>query len=399
MKHFKLLLSLLLVLVALLVVFIDWGIKRKSDRDSTLQNNDSTTTKVDVTMPNKTEVVNNGGNILEYDGYVYYLAIQNDSSKGFKNKICRRSLKDGSKAEVLYDGGQYVINERLFIFNHNLFFSISGQTLYINLENKNKTELYNSGVLYSMQDGKMIYSHQNRIYKAEYYHATLAIRSVKPIVNAISTFMFEDENYLYFYSSNEDNSKSIFSIHKGTQTVKILTRFYLEDAKRIELPTYIDLKDEICCYKIEWKNEKEAIFSLVRVNKETGDTKSILLDKEVERFLGASEENLYFESASTIYTLHLDTEEISEGLEENSEQNLYTLKQNGKNIVLYKNDEMQSIILGNIEKQISNVKLKEIGEYVYIEFDVLEDVSNVKEYMLWRIKKDGSGLERLNQTF
>ena len=357
--------------------------------------------RVDVTKENTHEVFNNGGSILEYNGYVYYLNVKNSSTDGFSNKICRRKLKENSKEEVIYDAMQYKLNDRLMIFNNNLFFNVAGQTLYMNLEDLNVIENYNKGILYSIQNGKIIYAYQGKIYKGEYYSNTLAIKSSSAIATVYPEFMFEDEKNLYFYSNNEDGSKSIFNVNKESQVLKILNRIYLGNAKKIEIIDYIQSNDNIYIAFEKTKSNDLKEYLIQRINKIDNSVNLVTLDDAFESFVDVSKENAYMKlkDSSTLYEYNSKKDEITKLDNSKVINDMYILKLNGKNIELYNNEKLLSIILRSIEGSIQNINIEEVGEYLYLKFDLIDNQNSSYEYMFYRLKRDGSNLEKLNDTF
>ncbi len=70
---------LLLIVIILLIFLIVLSANINNDSPNVT---DKGNTKVDVTKENKVEVFNNGGSILEYNGYVYYIKTQKVSRRG-----------------------------------------------------------------------------------------------------------------------------------------------------------------------------------------------------------------------------------------------------------------------------------------------------------------------------
>lgn len=387
---------------AVLVIILLFAlIAYSSSIDITIKEEDEETRRADVTKENVSEVINNGGSILEFNGYVYYLNMKNSSGEGFSNKICRKKLEENSEEEVIYDANQYRIDDRLMIFNNNLFFSIVGQTSYINLEDLKTLQSYNKGILYSIQNGKIIYAYQGKVYRGEYYPATLAIRTIEPIATVSPNFLLEDDNNLYFYGNNDDGSKSIFSVNKESQSLNILDRIYLGDATKIDIVDYTQSDDDIylAIEKNMGNNLKE--YTLRKISKDRSNFESITLNENFERFVGATKENVYYElkNSGIFYKYNVNKNEV-EKLENNeADENIYTLKLNGKNVELYNKNELFATILRSIDYSVSNIKIEEIGEYIYLKFDLVDSKNNLEEYNFWRLKKDGSNLERLNNTF
>ena len=275
-----------------------------SSKNNNTINNQNRNNNVNLQKENIEEVINNGKSALQYNGYLYYVKRTISPESGYNNKLCRRNLENNEE-EILYDANQYKIEDRLMIFNNNIFFSMIGQTYYINLENTNHIKEYNKGILYSIGDGKLIYEYNNNLYKGTYYVKTLAINSITPIAEVSSNCIFEDDQNIYFYRDNLDYSKSIISINKENQTVKVIDEIYRE--------------------KME---------------------------------------------------------------------NIYSLKLNGKNISLYKNDEVLVALQRSVEKEISNTVIEEFEDYIFVRLEL--GYEEDREIMLWKVLKDGTNVEKLN---
>ena len=184
---------------------------------------------IDLTKENKTKVMWNGSNLLMYDDYIYYVDNEVGYNGESENKLCRIKLTGENKVEVMYKTSQYDIENRLYIFNNNLFFTVLGQTLYMNLDDTSYIKKFCVGKLYSIQDGNIIYLYQNKLCKAEYYRETLIVRNPISLVSGNSSFMIEDDVNLYFSSSNSDGSISIFKVNKEKQYANVLDRIYMKN--------------------------------------------------------------------------------------------------------------------------------------------------------------------------
>lgn len=386
MKKIKLL-GLIVCIALIYLIFI--GTSNNEDNNESSQNESESNGRVDVQKENVEEVVNNGGSVLKYNGYLYYVSSTNTDENGFNNKLCRRQLENDTE-EILYDAERYKISDRLIIFNNNLFFSMVGQTYYINLDNTNYIDEYNKGILYTIGDGKLIYAYNNNLFKATYYLKTLAINSISSIATLNPNFMFEDNKNLYFYSDNSDNSKSIVSVNKEKQTVKVLDRIYLGENSKLNIIDFKESKNYI--YLILEKDEYE----IRRIAKDGEKVELANINSKPSEIVYTIEDNLYYKlnNYSTLYEYNEKENKILEVESTLNSPSVYYLKLTGKNISLYKNESEIITILRDVEKVLNNVSIEEIEETLYIRFDL--NVGEQREIMFWKVNKDGSNLERIN---
>lgn len=376
-----------------LIFFSSGGNKNQSSNQSNLN--------ADVTKENVAKVINNGGSVLKYNGYIYYIKATDSEEKGFNNKICR--IDKNNKEEVIYDAKSNKIYDRLIIFNNNIFFSVVGKTYYANLENTRYVKEYNKGILYYIGDGNIIYAHNNNIFKATYYKNTLAINSIKEIATFIPNFMFEDEENLYFYSNNSDGSKSIISVNKEKQLAKVLDRYYPKEGQTLSLFDYKISEDYI--YVVLNFGVPEAIsteyydYRIVRIAKDGEKIESIDLDYAPSKYNYTYKNNFYFKYASAYSNIHeynYKNNEISMIENVKGTHALYDVYSDkySKKVQLIRNDEGWLILKENVSGTVSNVRIQEVNNYIYITFDL--NNNSQREIMQWRVKKDGTNLERLN---
>lgn len=387
-------LAFAICLVLLGLIFFTSG----TDKNQTDNKNNIT---ADVTKENVGKVINNGGSVLEYDGYVYYIKATNSKENGFNNKICRRNKED--KEEVIYNAKSNKINDRLIIFNNNIFFSVVGQTYYANLENIRYVKEYNRGVLYYIDNGNIIYAHNNNIFKATYYKNTLAINSIKEIATCIPNFMFEDNENLYFYSNNSDGSKSIISVNKENQIAKVLDRYYALEGKNLSLFDYKISEDYI--YLVLDFGIPEGIdiehydYKILRISKDGSEKESIDLNYAPSKYNYVYKNNFYFKynsEGSKTHEYNHKNNKISMIENEKGDYTFYDVNvyNFSKKIQLTKNGEDFIILQEGVAGDISNLKIQEVEEYIYITFDLTNN--SQREIMQWRVKTDGTNLERLN---
>lgn len=388
-------LKLIGILVLILLIFL---ITITSNNKDDVQIDGNGGTRVQVEKENATEVYNSGGSILEYNGYIYYVNTMRSSEKGFSNKVCRRKIGEDDTEEVLYDAKQYRIEDRLMIFNNNIFFSVVGQTYYINLENTNYIERYNQGVLYYINDGNLIFVYDNNIYKAEYYPKTLAIKTIKSIASVNATFLSEDDENLYFYNNNYDNSKSIISVNKEKKVVSYLDKIYSDVTNKLEILDHT-LSENYIYLTLTNVNDGNK-YEIRKIPKTANEIKVKAIDNIPSQNIYAIKDNLYFTMNNVLYEYDETKDEINETKVPKNAPEIYELKLNGKNVELYKNNELFVTILKGIDEQISDTSIEEVGDCIYLKFYLRNSVNEeIKEMMFWQVKKDGSDLIRLNDTF
>lgn len=342
-------------------------------------------TRLQVEKENIGEVCNNGGSIVQYNGYIYYINTMKSLDTGFSNKLCRRKLDEDSKEEILYDAKQYKISDRLIIFNNNIFFNLVGDTYYINLDNPEYHVTYNQGELYYIGNESLIFVYNNNIYKANYYPKTLAIKSIKSIAKGNISYIGEDENDLYFHN----NDKSIIKVNKTNQNA-----YYLEQNTIISNVKKFILSDKYIYLISQYgdNNEIKIIF------KDATEVKTIKLEN-MPNNIYTIKDDLYYKVNNILYKYNPDKDKIAETEIPKSAPNKYELQLNGKNLELYKNDELFITILKGINEKIAGAEIQEVVDNLYIKFYLINEKEETKEMMFWQAKKDGTNLVRLNDTF
>jgi hypothetical protein len=271
--------------------------------------------------------------------------------------------------------------------------------LFINLYDFNTIKSYNSGILYNIQNGKVIYGSEGKIYRGQYYPKTLSIHSTSAIASANSTLMFEDETDLYFYSDNKDNSKTIFSINKERQDLKVLERINLGDNKKHKVIDSIQSEKYLYVALENMKADNKIEYMIRKIAKDGSKVDFIIVSNGFSEFIEAEKELVYYRGIeqNRLYEYNSKDNEIKETT--NLKNDFWILKKNNTDIDLYKNDEKIVNVISNTLFNFSNIQIEEIGEYIYIKFDLVNDDNSLEEFMFWRLKKDGTKLERLNNTF
>lgn len=371
-----------LIIIFLIIALITFSVNYKKEE---FQIDGDGGTRVQVEKENISEVYNNGGSVVEYNGYIYYINTMKSSETGFSNKLCRKKLDGDSKEEILYDAKQYKINDRLIIFNNNIFFNLVGDTYYINLDNPEYYESYNQGELYYIGNENLIFVYNNNIYKANYYPNTLSIKSIKSIARGNISYIGEDENNLYFHN----NDKSIIKVNKTNQNA-----YYLDQNTLIT-----NVKEFIISEKYIYLILQDAENNKIKIIfKDTAEVKTIILENKPNNIY-TIKDDLYYKVNNILYKYNPNKDKVEETEVPKSAPNIYELKLNGKNIELYKNDELFITILKGIAEKISGEEIQEVEDNLYIKFNLINENEEIKEMMFWQAKKDGTNLVRLNDTF
>lgn len=388
------LIFLFIIILALLIGLIAFSSRNNGN---IIQNpNDNI---IDLTKENKTKVMWNGSNSLIYDDYIYYVDNEVGYNGESENKICRIKLTGENKVEVMYKTSQYDIENRLYIFNNNLFFTVFDQTLYMNLDDTSYIKKFCVGKLYSIQDGNIIYLYQNKLCKAEYYKETLVVRNPTSLVSGNSSFMIEDDVNLYFSSSNSDGSISIFKVNKEKQYANVLDRIYMENESEQQV---IDsaVTDNGLYVLIEKKmSASGSKYILEKVKKDGSETQSIDLTGAVYEIKYADSSSIYFSYyGETELRKYSERSEKIESVKESDMPIIYSLQKEETALKLYRNNSLICNVCEVYRENAQNVNIREKDNYIYIDFNLIDGMSSVEEYMIYRLKKDGTELERLNKN-
>lgn len=388
------LIFLFIIILALLIGLIAFSSKNNGN---VIQN--PTGNLIDLTKENKSKVIWNGSNSLIYDEYIYYVDNEVGYNGEIENKICRIKLTGESKVEVLYKTSQYDIENRLYVFNNNLFFTVLGQTLYMNLDDTSYIKKFCVGKLYSIQDGNIIYLYQNKICKAEYYKETLVVRNPTSLVSGNSSFMMEDDVNLYFYSSNSDGSISIFKVNKEKQYANVLDRIYMTNES--EQHVIGSAVTDNSLYVLIEKNLPATGFKYVikKVKKDGSETQLIDLTGTVYEIKYADSSNIYFSYyGETELKKYSERSAQIESVKESDMPLIYSLQKEETALKLYKNNSLICDICEVYRENAQDINIREKDNYIYIDFNLVDGMSSVEEYMIYRVKNDGTELERLNKN-
>lgn len=191
---------------------------------------------------NKYTVYNQGGNILEYGDYTYF--VDNNS-----NSIFRYDNQNFSATQIIKSSNGFY--EKLYIINNNLIFSTNNITYYIPLDD-NSTGQYKKfvegKVVYITED---LYIYINESNSANYlcivsYDAETFTNTNKMFYTLAQgyniEFLKQIDDTIYFTSTNSDESASLFEVDLKNYQTTLVVREFLENN---EVNTYLKFHDVI----------------------------------------------------------------------------------------------------------------------------------------------------------
>ena len=87
-----------------------------------------------------------------------------------------------------------------------------------------------------------------------------------------------------------------------------------------------------------------------------------------------------------------------ESVKESDMPIIYALRKEETALKLYRNNLLICDICEVYRENAQDVNIREKDNYIYIDFNLIDGMSSVEEYMIYRLKKDGTELERLNKN-
>ncbi len=380
-------LKLLCVLLCIIMLALIFGVKSpegntqiRSETSSGDKEKPSTSSAAEKTAQN------NGGNVIKYDGYLYYVVTNRGSGDTFSNKICRKNLNDQSE-EVVFNAEQYKIGDRMIIFKDKIFFNMTEKTYYIDLKTRNYLEEYIDGILYSIIDEKLIYATNTAIYKANYYEKTYALKKISQVTKTISSLIGEDDDNLYFIG---DNTGTIFAINKKTQTLKNI------DASSKNLKFVNLLISNKYLYAL-FKDSNENILEIHKIRKSDMNITKIKHTDDDVVFSFVLKNELYFsdKTFTNLYKISENSDKIEKTDMPKNASNYYEVKLEDKNVNLYKNNEKLVAIKKGIDgEKVQTDKIEIVDDYIYVKINIMQG-EKIISTELWRLKEDGTNLEEL----
>lgn len=210
---------------------------------------------------NEFPVYNQGGNILEYGDYTYFV-------DKYSNSIYRFNRKNASTLKIVESENPF--EEKLFIINNNLIFSTNYITYYVSLngDSNGKYEKFIDGKVLYMTEDLYLYVKKTTsisyLYISSYDSKTLSSTNKMFYTLALGhniNFLKQLGDELYFTSTNSDDSASLFSIDLKNYKTTLIVREFLND----EVNTYLKFNDVV--------KTDELIYYVLSTNELTTATK------------------------------------------------------------------------------------------------------------------------------
>lgn len=339
----------------------------------------------------------NGNNAVIYDNYLYFVDKKKLEDGSAVNKICRISLSEDSKVEVLYNSNEFDIQSRLMIYDNNLFFNVLNEILYIDLSNTNYINEMGKGSLYYIADGKIIFLYQNKIYKGEYYTNTYKLKDTVSLATGNFNYMFEDDENLYFYTTNIDYSVSVLKVNKVKQYVNVLDRIYQQTKRNMAVLDFKNANNFI--YLLIEKNisSVESEYLISKINKDGSKSELIPIEKLANGLEYIKNDDVYFRynAKNGLLKYNSKTQNI-ENVDTDEKIKIFSLKEENSKLNLYQNDVILCSICDISGKNINNVNINEYENYIFVDFNILDENLKTSEYVLYMISKDATNIEKLN---
>ena len=211
--------------------------------------------------------------------------------------------------------------------------------------------------------------------------------------------MMEDDVNLYFSSSNSDGSISIFKVNKEKQYANVPDRIYMTNES--EQHVIGSAVTDNSLYVLIEKNLPATGFKYVikKVKKDGSETQLIDLTGTVYEIKYADSSNIYFSYyGETELKKYSERSAQIESVKESDMPLIYSLQKEETALKLYKNNSLICDICEVYRENAQDINIREKDNYIYIDFNLVDGMSSVEEYMIYRVKNDGTELERLNKN-
>lgn len=218
---------LVVIIIALLVLIVATNVNTQISPQSTQTNYSK----------NNYTVYNQGGNVLEYGDYTFF--VDNNSKSIFrydnKNSITTQIVKS-----------QNSIYEKLYIINNNLIFSTNNITYFIPINGGGYQKFVDGQTEYITEDLCVYLKESNTanyLYISSYDDETF--RSTNQMFYTLAQgynikFLKKIDDELYFTSTNSDDSVSLFEVDLKNYQTTLVVREFLENN---EVNTYLEFED------------------------------------------------------------------------------------------------------------------------------------------------------------
>lgn len=224
----------IIMLVAIVIVLVILVIFMNLDTNKSSSSNNVNYSK------NEFPVYNQGGNILEYGDYAYFV-------DNYSNSIFRYNKQTSASMQIIKS--EYSFGKKLFVINNNLVFSTNGITYYISLKgdaNGEYKKFVDGRVVYMTEDMFLYIKNMNgvnNLYISSYNSETFSITNKMFYTLAQGyyiNFLKQLDDELYFTSTNSDKSVSLFAVDLKNNKTTLVVREFLEDDM---VNTYLEFND------------------------------------------------------------------------------------------------------------------------------------------------------------
>ena len=379
MKKLKIL-SVLLVILLIALVMIQSGIQRQNRLEQQ---------ETEIPTVNATDVINNGGFVVGYDGYNYYLNTKS-SNQQFQNYLCRRNVKNDD-SEKLFDFEQYEANDKIWIYHNRVFYEVVGQTYSANLNKLDSEEVFCLGQLLYITEQYAISWYNGNIYLNHYYPTTYVVYKREMLVRGNCVYLGKDENNLYFYNTDSNHQMSFLKVNLNDYDVAVIGNSEFTGQTEPSLKKSCVSKHYLF---LVFQLDAEKCL-LVRVDKE----KDGIIKQEIEDGIAncvVEKDDFYYLTEKMEIFVYSSNGKDSKAKLPSNVSHLYALKQQEQELFLYQEEE-PLINLGKITGTIHDVCIAVVSQKVYIKYSVLNLDGNGKEYYFYRVNDNGIGLKKLNE--
>ncbi len=332
--------------------------------------------KQEITQ-NVGEVENNGGNVVAYDGYIYYIAKKNKGT-GFENHLCRRSIQDDIE-EDLENLEMYYADRKLMIYGNRLFFHVIDEMYVKDLSQIERSDFFSRGFLDYIKDGRAIISYIDNTFLSYYYPDTFVINRSGAIIQGKVGYIGSDEKNVYYYSNDSETKKKLIAFNLEKNDCDFLTDIVMSGDKMIH--TVLTPND---IYVI-LDGEDSRIYQYDIKNASSGESR---VHFHIKACVADKDDLLICTDDMKLYRVPRAMNKLEVGKVPSGGKNLYCLieetEDNAHYAVLYKNGEKFAKIPKALSGELSNIHIDEVVSQVYVRFD-----SGQERNLFWRIDKEG----------
>lgn len=308
------------------------------------------------------EVLNNQGNVVQYDGNLYFINSYVKEGKPHYElsflpvEFIDENQKMTQTPKGLVNFESVLPGKNLMIDSDKIFYYFSGSTYYYDIIEKN-IHKFCDGALQYLNSSRLFYLtlYDGKIFQGIFYAGTWNTREINQLTSSRIVKLEEDTDYIYYYVPLE---KSVLMGLRKSDLVAVI--FDTIDSSEYSLMKIKLAEKEII--ELLKKDEEYYTTSIHKKTKAKGEINAI----------SQEEANALLKSFMDQYTVRLEDKVV----------NLY---ENGKQItsISYSLEEVESVSLEKVEL---------VGNYLYYEL-LLKSVTQDNGY-----KKTESILARCNHS-